>query len=259
MRWEHLTGWQLAEAKKQTGGVCLLPIGSLEKHGTHMPTGTDTLTVHALCIAAAEREQAVVLPPLYYTHVKEMKNNMGAISLDSPLLMQLVETICDEAARNGFRKIILVNGHGGNSFWLPLLIQDLGDGDKSYAVYQFKGGVGRGMDHLRDSDVPEGHAGEIEASVGLHLFPDQMHMEMLPAEPGVANPSPPVSSYTPVEWVTMYPDAYAGDGAPASADKGAIAFEAAVTDLAAAIKAIKADEDTWQQMQAFSQTKRDPQ
>jgi len=258
VRWECLSGAELAEALKATGGVCLLPIGSLEKHGTHLPTGTDTLTVHALCTAAAEREPAVVVPPLYYTHVKEMKNNIGAIALDTPLLMKMVENLCDEIARNGFRKIILVNGHGGNRFWLPLLMMDLGDANKDYAVYLYRGGITVGMDHLRESSVPEHHAGELETSLSLHLFPEHGHMDALPPDPGLPNPLPPVSSYTPVEWVSMYPDAYAGDARPATAEKGRIIFEAAVEKLANAIRAIKEDSETLAKMQEFTRAKRQP-
>jgi creatinine amidohydrolase len=258
MRWECLTGLQLAEALKTTGGVCLLPVGSLEKHGTQLPTGTDTLTVHAFCVAAAEKELAVVAPPLYYTHVKEMKNNIGAIALDTPLLMKMVENICDEIARNGFRKIILVNGHGGNRYWLPLLMMDYGDANKDYAVYLYRGGITSGMDHLRESKVTEHHAGELETSLGLHIFPECVHMEALPPDPGLPNEIPSVSSYTPVEWVSMYPDAYAGDAGPATAEKGRIIFEAAVGKLAEAIRAIKADEETGKKMHEFSLKKRQP-
>ena len=258
MRWEHMTGRGLSKARDRSGGVCLLPIGSLEKHGTHLPTGTDTLTVHALCVAAAEQELAVVAPPLYYTHVKEMKNNMGAIALDTPLLMAMVENVCDEVARNGFRKIILVNGHGGNRYWLPLLMMDYGDREKEYAIYQYRGGIGQGMDHLRESVVREAHAGELETSVGLHVFPEHVHMEALPDEPGLPNALPDVSSYTPVEWVSRYPDAYAGDARPATAEKGRIVFGAAVTKLAECIRAIKADGRTLAKMREFTRAKREP-
>lgn len=259
MRWEHLTGARLLKARDISEGVCLLPLGSLEKHGTHLPTGTDTLTVHALCVAAAAQEPAVVAPPLFYTHVREMKNNIGAIALDTPLLMAMAENLCDEIARNGFRKIVLVNGHGGNRYWLPLLMMDLGDKAKDYAVYQYRGGMGQGLEHLRESTVRESHAGEFETSVGLHLFPEHAHMEALPDEPGLPNPLPDVSSYTPVEWVSMYPDAYAGDARPAKAEKGEIIFRQAVDRLADCVRAVKADDETLLRMQGFTRDKRRPQ
>ncbi|NLS79977.1 MAG: creatininase family protein [Chloroflexi bacterium] len=258
MRWECLTGPQLLRAREASAGVCLVPIGSLEKHGTHMPTGTDTLTAHALCLAAAERETAVVVPPLYYTHVREMKNNIGAIALDTPVLMQMAEILCDEIARNGFHKIILVNGHGGNRAWLPLMMMDYGDKDKGYAIYMYRDNTMASMSHLRESSVHEGHAGELEASLGLHLFPEYMDMAALAPEPGLPNGLPPVSSYTPVEWVSMYPDAYAGDAQPAKAEKGRILFDEMVHRLADCIRAVKQDEDTLAKMQWFSKAKRSP-
>ncbi|MBN2584148.1 MAG: creatininase family protein, partial [Planctomycetes bacterium] len=124
MEWARLTGPQLAAARETCGGVCLLPIGSLEAHGRHLPVGTDGLTTEAVCRAAAGAEPCVVAPMIWYSHVREMKATVGAIALDTSLLMPMVETVCDEVARNGFRKILLVNHHGGNRNWLPLLMQD---------------------------------------------------------------------------------------------------------------------------------------
>ncbi|HOI53704.1 MAG TPA: creatininase family protein, partial [Phycisphaerae bacterium] len=131
MEWTRMTGPQLAEAARDCG-VCLLPIGSLEAHGRHLPVGTDGLTTEAVCRAAAEAEPCVVAPMIWYSHVREMKATVGAVALDTGLLMPLVETVCDEIARNGFRKIILVNHHGGNRNWLPLLMQDGGGAGKRY-------------------------------------------------------------------------------------------------------------------------------
>jgi creatinine amidohydrolase/Fe(II)-dependent formamide hydrolase-like protein len=138
-------------------------------------------------------------------------------------------------------------------------MMDYGDKAKNYAVYQYQGSIGAEMDHLRESEVPEAHAGELETSLGLHLFPEHVRMEALPENPGTPAPRPEVDSYTPVEWVTMYPDAYAGDAQFATAEKGQLLFDAAVRRLAACIRAVKADDQTLSQMRQFTKDKQDPQ
>lgn len=260
MRWELLTAPRLLKARDECGGVAVLPIGSLEKHSEHLPTGIDSIAVRRKCVAAAEREPAVVLPPLFYTNVIEMKNNIGAIALDTCLLFRMVENILDEVARNGFRKIILVSGHGGNRFWLPLLMQHLGDKDKDYAVYLARPQVSddgrKALADLRESDVPELHAGEMESSLALYLVPEACDMDALPEEPGTSRKGTDVPAYTPVEWYSFFPDAYAGDAQPASAEKGKRAFELAVEALVEVIRAVKADESVLEHIKLFNREAR---
>ncbi len=260
MQWELLTAPRLLKARDDSGGVAVLPIGSLEKHSEHLPTGIDTIAVHRKCVAAAEREPAVVLPPLFYTNVIEMKNNIGAVPLDTMVLFRMVENILDEVARNGFRKIILVSGHGGNRYWLPLLMQHLADKDKDYAAYlarpQMSDAGRKALAELRESDVPELHAGEMESSVALYLVPDACDMGALPESPGTTRKGTDVPAYTPIEWYSFFPDAYAGDARPASAEKGKRAFELAVEALAEVIRAVKVDESVLEHMKRFNQEAR---
>ena len=259
MQWAHLTAADLARACKTTNATVVLPIGSLERHGDHLPLGTDALAVERTVLAAADIEPVVVLPTLYYTHVKEMKNSLGAIALETDLLMKMVENICDEASRNGFKRIILVNGHGGNRFWLPLMMMDFCDADKDYATFFLQlRGVGEQINPLRDSDVPEAHAGEMETSSLLHLYPELVKMDRLPARAGLPRDVPKLQAYTPIEWYSMYPDAYAGDAAPATAEKGAKAFKITVTAMAGAFAEIKADAHVLDHVARFSKAKHSP-
>jgi len=260
MQWELLTAPKLLKARDECGGVAILPIGSLERHGEHLPTGIDTIAAHRKCVAAAERERAVVLPPLFYSNVIEMKNNIGAVPLDTMVLFRMVENILDEVARNGFRKIILVSGHGGNRYWLPLLMQHLGDKDKDYAVYlarpQMSEGDRKELADLRESDVPELHAGEMESSVALYLVPEACDMDALPEEPGTTRKGTDVPAYTPIEWYSFFPEAYAGDAGPASAEKGKRAFELAVGALVEVIRSVKADESVLEHSKRFNREAR---
>jgi creatinine amidohydrolase len=256
MQWELLTAPRLLQARQECGGVAVLPIGSLEKHSGHLPTGIDSIAVHRLCIAATEREPAVVLPPLFYTNVIEMKNNIGAIALDTCLLFQMVENILDEVARNGFRKILLVSGHGGNRFWLPLLMQHLGDKGKEYAAYLARPESAEKLKALQESSLPDWHAGELETSMALYLVPDACDMGALPPAPGVSKRGTDVPAYTPVEWYSFFPDAYAGDARTASAEKGKSVYEVSVEALAQCIRAVKKDTQVLEHMKRFSRESR---
>jgi creatinine amidohydrolase len=253
MQWELLTAPKLARAREKAQGVAILPIGSLEKHGEHMPTGIDTLSVHKKAIEAAKLEPAVVLPPLFFTYVIEAKNCIGAISLKTELLLQVVENICDEVARNGFKRIILYSGHGGNRFWLPLMMQHFADKGKDYAAYMLRLGQDERLKALRESKVPEAHAGEMETSVALFLYPDSCDMEALPKEPGQPQEVPKLPAYTPVDWYSKYPNQYAGDARQATAEKGQKAFNWQVERLAQAIKEIKKDTFTLAKMKELGQ------
>jgi creatinine amidohydrolase len=261
MQWAHLTAADLAEACKTTEATAALPVGSLERHSDHLPLGTDSLAVERKVLAAAEIEPVVVLPTLYYTHVKEMKNSLGAIALDTDLLMRMTENICDEASRNGFKKIILINGHGGNRFWLPLLMMNLCDADKDYAPFFLRLDdyyISEQIDKLRHSDVREGHAGEIETSIALHLYPELVKMDRVGPDPGIPQDVPKVPAYTPIEWYSWYPQAYAGDARPATAEKGKIACDLQIEAMAKAFKRIKDNDHVLEHTARFSREKRSP-
>ena len=114
-------------AIERSGGLCVLPIGCLEKHGQHLPVGTDSLVAMKICNEAAERSEAVVFPSgLWLGDVScyhavehpEENDNLGFIGIDPHTLLTVLEELCDEIARNGFKKILIVSGHGGNT---PLL------------------------------------------------------------------------------------------------------------------------------------------
>ncbi|MDE5547967.1 MAG: creatininase family protein, partial [Clostridia bacterium] len=86
MLWENLTVDEFAAAEKETKGVVLVPIGCLEKHGNHMPLGTDILIAREISIKSAEREPAMVFPYLPFGIVAEVKHKLGTISLTSNLI-----------------------------------------------------------------------------------------------------------------------------------------------------------------------------
>ena len=186
MRWEELTGKTFVEAVEQAQGVCILPIGVLEYHGPHLPLGTDMLHSHTVACAAAEQEPALVYPAYPYGLNTETKHFPGGIVLRDRLLFELLENICDEISRNGLKKIILLSGHGGNRYFLPLFQQLLLDKGKDYVTYTFPhSAASREVERqLMQSEV-DGHAGERETSLALYVHPQLVRLDLLGEIPGI--------------------------------------------------------------------------
>ena len=121
--WEELTAADFRSAIQQSQGTCLLPFGILEKHGPHLPLGTDLLDVRYAALHAAEQEYAVVFPEYYFGQIFEARLEPGTIAYSRELQLQLLQETTDEMARNGCKKVIIVNGHGGNEYLLPYFAQ----------------------------------------------------------------------------------------------------------------------------------------
>src|SRR5215468_3044467 len=122
-KWEELTAADFRDAIAQSKGVCVLPFGILEKHGPHLPLGTDLLNVRYAVLHAVEQEYAVVFPEYYFGQIFEAKHEPGTIAYSAKLQLELLQETTDEMARNGCKKIVIVNGHGGNNHLLPFFAQ----------------------------------------------------------------------------------------------------------------------------------------
>ena len=246
MQWEALTADDFGEAVKTTG-VCCLPLGVLERHGPHLPLGTDYLNVHKLCCQAAEKEPAVVFPPFYFGQIYEARCFPGAFTLKPRLLLELLQAVLDEIGRNGFKKIILVNGHGGNAHLLSFLTQCSLWEEKPYSVYMPKERVSKERAEqwreILDTSL-HAHACECESSITLANQPEMVRMDAL-GEDEVAEPLgrldhlPPTQSG--ISWYANYPEHYAGDARPATQAKGNKLVSLMVDTLAEYIAAVKAD------------------
>ena len=100
MKWEDLTVEEFKKSIKLTKGVAIIPIGCLEKHGYHMPLGTDMFIAKNIAEKAAEKEPALVVPTAPYGIISEAQHRLGCLSITSKLQYELLEELCDELARN---------------------------------------------------------------------------------------------------------------------------------------------------------------
>jgi len=103
-----------AEVEKAEHSLVILPVGSLEQHGTEAPLGCDGLVADALCRKAGELTSTPVLPALYYGCSYSHTSFPGTFSISIETYSKLLGEIISEAERNGFKNILIVSGHGGN-------------------------------------------------------------------------------------------------------------------------------------------------
>lgn len=247
MNWEKLTSVQFEGAVEECGRVCLLPIGVIEKHGDHLPLGQDTIYVHDVCTRAADEEAAMVFPAFYFGQILEAKHVPGTIALGRELLVPLLETVCDEIGRNGFERVVIVNGHGGNNGLLRYFLALLLERRKAYTVYMSGVGFSRpDVSAIAEATV-DGHAGERETCSMLYLHPELVHVEAFGdygTPLGRLREVRDAGLNTPVDWYADFPGHFAGNRVSLTPEKGRSFVEAHVAQLATQIRTVKNDSIT---------------
>jgi creatinine amidohydrolase len=243
VHWEDLTAADFREGIQRSQGVCLLPFGILEKHGPHLPLGTDLLDVRYTALHAAEQEYAVVFPEYYFGQIAEAKHEPGTVAYSRGLQLALLQETTDEMARNGCKKVLIVNGHGGNDSLLPYFAQTQLDKSHDYVVYVFdertpqQGGPPR-------TDKLDMHAGQSETSKMMISRPDLVHRDRAASESGAdqARQKIPADIYTGIWWYTRFPYHYSGEGATATKELGEYQMKWWIDSVVKAIQEVKGDD-----------------
>jgi creatinine amidohydrolase len=249
MLWENLTVKQFEQAVKDTG-VCVLPIGVLEKHGNHLPLGTDMFSSRAVCEAAAKKEKAIVFPYYFMGQIAEAIHFPGTVSVPHKLLMENLLAMCDEIARNGLKKILIMSGHGGNSHVLPFFAQEFPRLNRDYCVYtSFIGNMSHEqrktiIEAAGTSDLGQ-HAGISETSMIMHLQPQLVQMNAQDPKEGASlgrlDNIEKHGMFTGFNWYAKFHAHFSGDPTGSNAGLGKLIFDMATDNVAAAIKSIKED------------------
>ena len=242
VRWEELTSGDFRAAITQAQGTCLLPFGILEKHGPHLPLGTDLLDVRYAALHAAEQNYAVVFPEYYFGQIFEAKHEAGTIAYSAELQLRLLQETTDEMARNGCKKIIIVNGHGGNEYLLPYFAQSQLAKPHDYVVYVQWGREEPAGGPVKEDHV-DMHAGESETASMMIARPDLVHPERAASESGADQKrvNLPGDVYTGIWWYARFPNHYSGEGALATKELGTFEMNAWIAAIGEAIRAVKAD------------------
>jgi creatinine amidohydrolase len=261
VQWEELSAAEFASGIARAQGTCLLPFGVLEKHGPHLPLGNDLLNVRYAALNAAQQEYAVVFPAYYFGQIAEAKQQPGTVAYSRRLQLELLQETTDEMARNGCKKIIIANGHGGNNSLLPYFAQTQLDTPHDYVVYTV--GImrsGPGEPKHRSDPATDMHAGESETSVSMIARPDLVHLDRAPQESGAdqARLRLPNGVYTGIWWYARFPNHYAGDGAVASRELGEFAAKTWIDGIVRAIRAVKADQESLRLQNEFYERSKRP-
>jgi len=248
-RFEKLTWPEINEAVL-LDKVVVLPIGSTEQHGHHLPLDVDTRLASAVAYAAGERahEEILVLPPVAYGYTHHVMDFPGTVSIEPQTFVRFLLDITRSVAYHGFQRIVLVNGHGSNH---PLVEQagrqtNLQTDALCLTLSWWNLVAPYWNDRVRTSVNPGGcaHAGELETSMYLHVDGDAVRVERtegaLPdymSLPGgdrwqfvdLTGGSGPA---TIVEWTSSYSESGAfGSPQEATAQKGEMAFEHTVGEF----------------------------
>jgi len=247
VHWAELSAPEFRDAIARAQGTCLLPFGIMEKHGPHLPLGNDLLNVRYVATNAAQQEYAIVFPEYYFGQIFEAKHEPGTVAYSRGLQLQLLQETTDEMARNGCKKIIIVNGHGGNNSLLPYFAQSQLESRHDYVVYTV--GImrsGQGEPRRRSNPATDMHAGEGETSMSMIARPDLVHLDRATQESGadLARLKLPEGVYTGIWWYARFPNHYAGEGAVASRELGEFAAKNWINGLVQAIRAVKADSES---------------
>ncbi len=257
--WEELTAADFVTAIQQSQGVCILPFGILEKHGPHMPLGTDLLNARYITEKATEVEYAVIYPAYYFGQIAEARQQPGTVSYSKHLQLELLQETTDEMARNGCKKIIIVNSHGGNLYLLPFFAQSQLETRHDYVVYVHwwnHNPLGRPALHSSS----DGHAGEAETSDTMVSRPDLIHLDRATKEShaNLHRLKLPEDVFTGISWYADFPNHYAGDASTANLTLGEFDMKAWTADVIQAIRAVKADNNSLQLQNQFFEDAKHP-
>jgi len=172
---DELSSDEIAEAAK-AGAVVIFPLGSIEAHSTHLPLCTDSIQAEFIAVEVAKKTGSIVAPPVRFGSCTATRNFPGTLTVQFNTLYALVHDLLSELVRSGFRRILVISGHAGNSHMamLRLASQDIVSVNEDKGVRVM---VLSDFD-FADELIPEyaavgdGHAGTIETSRVMAIRPD---------------------------------------------------------------------------------------
>lgn len=274
MRWEDLREEEFDGAIEKSNKLCVVPIGCLEMHGQHLPVGTDTKTCSYIANEAAKLEEVVVFPGLYFGSVPGLNMWKGTIDLSLELRLRMLDELCSEIARNGFKKIMLLNGHGGNCATLSAFVRNTLHKKKDYIVVarnEYQYGIqrlareirgGQHFPELTDKDIENvlefskneyltGHACVNETSIMLEIDPEHVELSRADAVIGEDMHKTDYLTNKPYSidggvgfWLLDHPNSFEGEHIEmASANIGKVILRKRIEYQAEACRLLKKDDN----------------
>jgi creatinine amidohydrolase len=230
----------LPDARAITPTLAVLPWGATEAHGPHLPHGTDVIEASAIAREAAVRARQrggpiVLLPCIPFGNNEQQLDQVATISFRTDTQRAILFDVVRSLKHQGVRRLLVVNGHGGNEF-KPLVRDAIGLFGTFIGLVNFWSLAPYPFDPRA---TPQGdHANEMETSLVLHITPELVKMPLASTGPRVpfrvdALNQPGV--WTPRPWSQSHPDTTSGDARFATPDKGRAFFDACVSKLSGII------------------------
>lgn len=223
--------WQDIDTMPDKQDVVLIqPVGAIEQHGPHLPLAVDsalgTAVVGRALAELSHQVPAYALPPLCYGKSNEHWHFPGTITLSASTLMAVLMDVAESVYRAGFRKLVLLNSHGGQPQVLEIVARDLHQAHADFMVFPL---FAWNVPHeagamLSEKEKQLGiHAGDAETSLMLAILPDQVRMDKAQAEyPPVSEGLLSMEGKLPFAWTTqdLSRSGVLGDPTVATVEKG---------------------------------------
>jgi creatinine amidohydrolase/Fe(II)-dependent formamide hydrolase-like protein len=243
--WSELT-WPEAEQRLKEVDVAILPVGAIEQHGPHLTLDVDAYDANYLAQSVAQAcsdPKPLVLPQISYGVSYHHDDFPGTISINNSTLSTLVYEIGMSVASNGINKLVIINGHGGNTPALNYAAQMINRDARIFVCVD--SGETSDVDIYSMIETPNDvHAGEFETSTSLASRPESVRMDL--AEKSVPSFSSRYLNFTSKRSVSWY--AYTekisesgvmGDPTRASAEKGQKMWSIMIAHLVAFVEDLK--------------------
>lgn len=235
--------WPEVQELRREKIVAVVPVGSMEQHGPHLPFQVDTFVASRL---AEDLEKTVpdvlLVPPIWAGVSAHHMDFPGSITVRAKVFMDLVHDICASLYHHGFHRIVLLNGHGGNRSSLEVLGQELfvefGLTVNTLAYWDLVPDLVRSLKQSKSKGM--GHSGELETSLMLHLAPQWVSQKDIPSGTlGVHEEGATEGIKRYVNMKEHSPEGVIGRPSAASPEIGAQLYQGALTALQNAIRALQ--------------------
>lgn len=246
-RWLYTTSEDFSKLREASNRTCVIPMGCIEKHGLHLPLGTDIIKGSYIAHRASQLETVCIFPDFTFGDVPRgthADRPDGTVCLDVHVQMMLLEQFCEEIAANGFNKILVANSHGGNTMWLNTFSRnwnmrphkavfawtkvDIKVASHDMGKILLEKGSGAIPELTPEdeellirnykSDIKVGHACFGETALVMAAAPESVHLDRLGIESGLSLKLPEVQKFIDAGvniadggWEFNYPNWFSGD------------------------------------------------